>query len=150
MRKLVVVLALLALIPFAFAACGGNDDNGDDDAAPAEQTEPPAGDEADDTGDGDGDGAEVQVSADPDGALAFEQDSLEAPAGSVTFEFTNPAPVPHDFIVEDADGNEIGGTDVITDDDEAVTLDLESGEYTFFCSVPGHREGGMEGPLTVE
>ena len=148
MRKLVVVLALLALVPLAIAACGGDDDDGGDDAAPAEQTEEPAGDG--EAGDGGGGGATVQVSADPDGALAFEQSSLEAEAGSVTFEFENPAPVPHDFIVEDADENEIGGTDVITDDSASVTLDLEAGDYTFFCSVPGHREAGMEGPLTVQ
>ena len=24
------------------------------------------------------------------------------------------------------------------------------GEYIYFCTIPGHREGGMEGTLTVD
>ena len=87
-----------------------------------------------------------QVAADPDGAVAYEQTALTAPAGSITVEFTNEAALAHDFRIE-----EIGaGTSIFAEGSESVTVELEPGEYTFFCSVPGHRSGGMEGKLDVE
>ena len=30
------------------------------------------------------------------------------------------------------------------------SADLKPGKYTFYCSVPGHRQGGMVGTLTVK
>jgi plastocyanin len=149
MRKLALVLSLLALAMFAFAACGGDDDDEGDETTAAETTteettaEEPAG--------GGGAGGTVAVEADPGGQLAFVQDSLTAPAGTVTFEFTNDASIGHDFVIEDAGANEVAATEVITGDSTTVDAELESGtEYTFYCSVDAHREAGMEGPLTVE
>jgi plastocyanin len=82
--------------------------------------------------------------------LAYDTDSLEVEANGVTIDFTNEASLPHDVRIEDADGNDIGGTDQITESETTATVELEPGEYTFYCSVPGHREGGMEGTLTAK
>jgi plastocyanin len=71
-------------------------------------------------------------------------------AGDVTIEFDNPASIPHDVVVEDADGNELARTDVITGGSTSTTATFEAGDYTFFCSVDAHRDQGMEGALTVE
>jgi uncharacterized cupredoxin-like copper-binding protein len=137
MRKLVLLLSVLVLSAFGVAACGGDDD--EEEAATQPATEPaPAGG-----------GETVSVSADPGGSLAFQQERLEAPAGSVTFQFENPASLMHDFCLEQ-DGEDLGCTDQIAQSSSELTVDLQPGGYTFYCSVAGHREGGMEGDLTVK
>jgi uncharacterized cupredoxin-like copper-binding protein len=30
-----------------------------------------------------------------------------------------------------------------------LTVTLKPGTYTYYCSVPGHRSGGMQGKLVV-
>ncbi len=147
MRKLVLLMALGILAPLALTACGG----GDDETTPAQttptQTTTPAGG----GGSGGGGGAEtISLSADPSGAFAFEQTSLSAQAGNDTIDFDNPAPIGHDVCVEDSSGNEVGCSDVVTQDKTSLTVNLEPGSYTYYCSVDGHRAGGMEGTLTVE
>ena len=145
MRKLAALLALFALLPFALAACGGDDDETDTAAEETTTTE-----ETDTGGGGGGGGETVPVSAAPDGSLAFEETSLSAAAGPATFEFTNPADLQHDFCLEQ-DGSEVGCTDLISGGDTSTLgADVEAGDYTYYCSVAGHREGGMEGTLTVE
>jgi uncharacterized cupredoxin-like copper-binding protein len=74
---------------------------------------------------------------------------LDASAGEVTINLDNPAAVEHDVAIE-ADGEEIAKSDLVSEGTTSVSAELDPGEYVFYCSVPGHREGGMEGTLTVE
>jgi plastocyanin len=147
MRKALVLLAML-LAASALVACGGDDDS--DTTTPESSGKGAADAEQPATGGGGG-SATIKLSADPSGALAFDTDQLDAKAGSVTIDFSNPAPIGHDVVVEDSSGEELGKTPVITDSEETLAIsDLKPGDYTYFCSVPGHREGGMEGTLTVK
>jgi plastocyanin len=147
MRKFALVLSLLALAMFALAACGDDDDD-DEPAAETtttEETTEAAG------GGGGGEATSLTVTADPGGQLAYEEDSLEAPAGEVTIELTNDASVPHDVCIESPEGEDVGCAEEVTGGTSSVTADVsEPGEYTFYCSVDAHREAGMEGPFTVE
>lgn len=144
MRKPLILFAALALASFSLAACGGDDDS----SSTASTTE--ATSESTTQADTGGGGGAVTVTAAADGSFAYDQTSLEAPAGATTFTFENPASLGHDFCLEQ-DGSEVGCTDVISGSDTAdLEADLESGEYTYYCSVDGHRDGGMEGTLTVE
>ena len=139
--KLAVLFALLALVPFAVAACGDDDDEEPTTAAETTETT--------DTGGGTGGGGStVSFTADPGGELAFEESSAEASAGTVTLELTNDSAVPHDVQIEGPEGD-IGGTEETTGGTVSAEVELEPGDYTFYCSVPGHREAGMEGTLTV-
>lgn len=77
--------------------------------------------------------------------IAYESAPSElAPGTEVTLE--NEGTIEHNVVIEetdtlllDADGGET----------DTATLELEQGEYTYFCDVAGHREAGMEGTLTV-
>jgi plastocyanin len=148
MKKLVALFALL-LAASALVACGGGDDTTGDttsEAPPAQEN----GGEKEAKGGSEGSAAVFDVEADPSGSLAYTTDEASAKAGNVTVNFTNSSPVPHDVRIEDSGGEDVGGTEVFAEGNESAKVDLKPGEYTFYCSVPGHRQGGMEGTLTVE
>ena len=94
-------------------------------------------------------GTSLKLSAPEDGTLAFDTDELEGAAGKVTIEFDNEAAIEHDVAIEQ-DGEEIAKSDLVSQGAAEVSADLEPGEYVFYCTVPGHREGGMEGTLTIK
>jgi plastocyanin len=147
MKKALIPVAIL-FAAFALVACGGDDDN-DTSAATTTPTTSAGGGGG--GGGGGGAGETLKLSADPSGALKFDTDSLSATAGPVTIDFDNPAAVSHDVAVEDSSGKELGVSDLIAESKTTLDLsDLKAGTYTFFCTVPGHREGGMEGTLTVK
>lgn len=135
---LAVTVTVVALGALALAACGGNDDTGTAAATTSSTTTSAPG------------GETVKFEADPSGQLAYTETDVTAKPGQATIEFDNPSSTGHDVVIEDQSGNEIAKTDVITDSTTTTTADLKPGTYTFYCSVPGHREAGMEGTLNVK
>jgi len=94
--------------------------------------------------------APVAIAADAS-ALAFDKTAITVPAGDATFNFNNPASIPHNFSIKGADGTEVGATATVTGQAAPpLTVTLKAGTYTFYCSVPGHEAGGMKGTLTVQ
>jgi uncharacterized cupredoxin-like copper-binding protein len=92
---------------------------------------------------------EVEIPADETGQLLFKFESATAKPGKVTLLSKNDSPVPHDISVKDG-GVDEKGNQVTDGGTSKITVDLEPGKYTFYCSVPGHEQGGMKGTLTVK
>ena len=91
----------------------------------------------------------LAIPADPNGQLAYITKEATAPAGQLEINSKNEASIPHDIAVEGNGVNEKGET---VQDGGVSTVDvtLKLGKYAFYCTVAGHREGGMEGTLTVK
>jgi plastocyanin len=92
--------------------------------------------------------APLALAANPAGMLSFNTKQLAAKAGKVTITMANMSPVPHNVTI--AQGSTVlGATPTFQGGSKTLTLTLKPGTYTFYCSVPGHRQAGMEGTLTV-
>ena len=91
----------------------------------------------------------LEIPADPGGALAYVFADAEAQAGQLEINSKNEASIEHDIAVEGNGVNEKG--EVVSNGGVSqLSADFQAGEYTFFCTVAGHREAGMEGKLTVK
>ena len=80
-------------------------------------------------------------------ALEFTQAPAEGTAGTVTIALDNPTGVPHNVTFEGVN-NDMPIVEA-TNGVGVEEIDLEPGTYTYYCSVPSHREAGMEGQLTL-
>lgn len=103
---------------------------------------PTSGDEADA---GSGSGGEHQIVATDS---AFDTDAITAKPGD-TIVLTNNGFLEHDFVVD-----ELGLDSGLANNGETMTVtipeDAAPGDYEFYCAVPGHKEAGMVGTLTIE
>ena len=141
MKKATALIALVTA-SIALVACGGSDSSSTDTSA---------------SGGGGGattttasKGSTVKLTANADNQLSYDQKTLTAKAGTVSIDFDNPASIQHDVAVEDSGGKVLGTSDLVSQGKVNLTIgDLKAGKYTFFCTVPGHRDAGMEGTLNV-
>jgi plastocyanin len=88
----------------------------------------------------------LQVDADPTGQLAFVTDTATGTPGQITVKMANKSGTPHDIVIDGKGKGQIvqnGGV-------SQFQANFTAGSYTFYCSVPGHRQAGMQGKLTVK
>lgn len=147
---LLLVVATAGLL----ATCGGDDDTeagaGDAETTTSEEeTTTSAEDTTTSAAGADGDAAgTVEITA-VDIDFPDEDQQATARAGEVEFVYTNEGQIEHTLTIEGREEDlflEVssqGATD-------SGTIELEAGEYTYYCDISGHREAGMEGTLTVE
>jgi plastocyanin len=148
MKKVAVAFALV-LASIALVACGSSSDDSSSTSETSSQSGTATSPGAEAEGKSAGSAAAVDFEAAPSG-LAYTSDTATAKAGAVTVDFTNPQPLAHDVAIENAGGKTVGKTELVTEGSGSAVVNLKPGEYTFYCTVPGHREAGMEGTLTVK
>jgi mono/diheme cytochrome c family protein len=104
-------------------------------------------------------GGRLNLAADPTGATVFVgQDQpeggavtkAEAPPGRLQLVMPNPASIPHNVALRGPGIQPTLGEVVNKGGTSQISVNVKAGEYTFFCSVSGHEQGGMVGTLTVK
>lgn len=136
MKKIAIGIALV-LAAITLVACGGGSSSNSSATGGESEGKSP------------GTNPTLDIAAASSG-LAYSSNTATAAAGEVTVDFDNPQPLEHDVAIEDSNGKVVGQTEVITEGEDSAVVNLKPGTYTFFCTVPGHREAGMEGTLTVK
>ncbi|HLB21446.1 MAG TPA: plastocyanin/azurin family copper-binding protein [Solirubrobacteraceae bacterium] len=141
----------LATALLALAGCGSSS-SGSSTAAQAPTTSSatsPTPTPASESG-ASGGSSKVSLQANAGGQLAYNTKSLTANAGKVAVDFTNSSSLPHDVTIESSSGEKVGATPIFSGGSKSLSVNLKPGTYKFYCSVPGHRQAGMEGTLTVK
>jgi outer membrane protein assembly factor BamB/plastocyanin len=92
----------------------------------------------------------LKIEADPTGLLKYTESQITAKAGKVTIDFTNNSPLEHDVVLINSANKILGQTPIFDHGTKSFQVTLAAGTYTYYCSVPGHREAGMQGTLTVK
>ncbi len=144
--RLVRGVAVLALGLGALSACGS--DKPDDTAAASTtaSTSTAAASTSESATTSGASEAQSLTAKEADFSISLDEDSLAA--GSYTIEVVNDGNSTHDLAIE-KDGKTMATSDSISPGDTAtLTVDLEPGEYVFYCSIGNHRAMGME--LTVQ
>jgi plastocyanin len=133
-RRLTLLAGAAGAIALAVAGCGGGGGQSTGTAAPAPAT---------------GASTKLSIKADASGQLKFDKKTLQARAGNVTIRMANPSQLSHSVAIE-GNGADTAGEVVGPGGTSVASATLKPGTYTFYCTVPGHRQAGMQGTLTVK
>jgi len=152
------VVAIAAIVP-AIAGCGGSSSS-----ATTAQSSPATSTAAATSASGGGATTQASTSTTTSGGgsttattvlnvqasaseLAYVPNTLSAPAGRIMIRMTNPSQLQHSIAlaVSGVQPGAVVGNGGVSE----VVATVTPGTYTFYCTVPGHRQAGMTGTLTV-
>ncbi|MFN3928910.1 MAG: cupredoxin domain-containing protein [Thermoflexus sp.] len=127
MRRLGLVIGLWIVLGVVLAACGGGGG-----------------------GAGGATGLTVEM-----GDLYFKPNTLTAkPGQTLQITLDNRGSLEHNFVLYDADGQTVLFEKDAIQPGQKANISLKApekpGTYQYVCTVPGHKEGGMVGTLTVQ
>ena len=146
-RRFAALLAVGALFAVPLVGCGGSDNN--DNSSNAATTGASTAAAAGGGTSASGAGGTVNLTATE---YKFNPSDPTVKAGQVTFSEKNDGQTTHSLEVEDVTpghDEEIEG-DVSPGQSGTLTVNLKPGKYEFYCPIPGHKELGMEGEVTVK
>jgi uncharacterized cupredoxin-like copper-binding protein len=72
--------------------------------------------------------------------------STELKAGKITFDVTNDGAIPHDLAIV---GVQQQTKEIPSKGSAKLTVTLKPGTYELYCSIPGHKQAGMDLKVTV-
>jgi uncharacterized cupredoxin-like copper-binding protein len=141
--RLVRGVAVLALGLGALTACGGSSDNSGSAATTSSSAAASSTAASESSGGGQ---SQSLTATETNFKITFDKTDLTA--GSYDITVDNKGSATHNLTVEE-DGTVKAKTDNLAPGASAtLTVDLDAGEYVFYCSIDGHRAMGME--LTVQ
>lgn len=93
----------------------------------------------------------LQIDANPQGQLAYQVSSATARPGALTIDSRNASATPHDIAVQEGTNGRVLAVGKVVSNGgvSTISVNLRPGRYTFYCTVPGHRQAGMVGTITV-
>lgn len=93
----------------------------------------------------------LQIDADPNGQLLYVSKQATAPAGPLQIQSKNASQTQHNIDIQGPGINVPPGPIVSGGAiSKLKPVTLKPGKYAYFCTVPGHRQAGMQGTLTVK
>jgi plastocyanin len=81
--------------------------------------------------------------------IGFREKDFKIGPGNVTVQEVNTGATKHTFVLEGVSSGRSLAVPSNGATDQA-TYSLKPGTYTFYCDIPGHRQAGMEGHITVD
>jgi plastocyanin len=151
--KALFSMAALAAALLALAGCGSSSSGSSSSSASTAAEAPTTSSASTSTpapASESGGSEKVSLEANSEGQLEYSTKSLSAKAGKVSVDFTNSSSLGHNVTIESSSGQSVGATPTFSGGSKTLSVNLKPGTYKFFCSVPGHRQAGMEGTLTVK